>query len=253
MSIDEIHAVLCRLRDAARGEGMRDRRREQSDWRSVDAWIRRQRTTKGSEGDDVAQEALIAIARRIGDLDARDPASAAAWLSRIARHKQIDVARVRAREGKRVEPVGDEEATDAIARDDAGHVDNDALARLTAIVEEAITTHVATLELAAADRQMRRMQARASLHRVLGASQSELRAALALEDSMPGDRLHKWVERGRPILAAALEAEAGKHESPARELLERLREVALERRADAGIARPSRRKKAVTSVGGEDG
>ena len=44
-----------------------------------------------------------------------------------------------------------------------------------------------------------------------------------------------------------------KHESPARELLERLREVALERRADAGIARPSRRKKAGASGEGEDG
>jgi DNA-directed RNA polymerase specialized sigma24 family protein len=244
-SIDELFAALCRLRDAARG-GARDRQREQSDWRAVDAWLRRQRAARESE--DAVQEALLSIARRVGELDARDAPSAAAWLSRIVKHKRIDEARQRAREGKRVEPIGDELPTDSIARDDAWQLDDDALARLIHVVEEAITTHVATLGLPAGDAMLRRMQARATLQRVLGATQAELRATLAIDDAIGDARVHKWIERGRPLLVRSLDRVEADPDEPLHALIDRLREVALERRIDAGIARPGRRKSAGESV-----
>jgi len=240
-STDELFAALCRLRDAARS-GARDRRREHDDWRTVDAWLRRQRAAHDSDGDDLVQESLLSIARRIGELDARDGSSAAAWLSRIVRHKRIDRVRQRARQGQRVEPIADESPTDAIARDDAWQLDDDAHVRLVQIVEEAITQQVATLTLPAAEGALRRTQARATLHRVLGASQTELRAALAIDDAVTNDRVHKWVERGRPVLVAALDRIVTDPDDVLRVLVDRLREVALERRIDAGIARPGRRK-----------
>jgi DNA-directed RNA polymerase specialized sigma24 family protein len=236
-STDELFAALSRLRDAARG-GTRELRSERADWRTVDAWLRRHRIARSEGGDDLLQEALLAVARRVGGLEARDGSSAAAWLVRVLRHKQIDAARIRA--SQRVEPLEDDAL--AATTHDAPPLDDDALDRIVAIVEDAIAMHVSTLELAPADALLRRLQARATLQRALGATGPEIRHALAIDDAVRDDRLHKWVERGRPILVAALARIGAEPGSVLASAIEQLRDVALERRIDAGIARPARRK-----------
>ncbi len=242
---DELLLALSRLRDAARGSVPRARAREQSDWRAVEAFVRHSRATYGQDGDDVVQETLIAMARHVADLDARDAASAIAWATRIVRHKKIDLARARAREGKRAEARdGDASAVDQLERDDGTPIDDRALAVLIEVVEEGIAARVESLGIAsAADRQLKRMQARATLHRVLGQSTAHLRGVLALPPTFADDRLHKWVERGRPLLVAVLDALAWDHEGAARGVFTALREAALARRVDAGLARPDRRKR----------
>lgn len=246
---DELFAALSRLRDAARG-GVRELARERVDWRLVETFVRRSRATQGAEGDDVAQETLIAVARHVADLDARDAASAVAWCARIARHKKIDFVRARAREGKRAEATeADASAVDLIERDDGSPIDDRALARLVEVVEDGIARYVEGLAIrSAVERQLKRTQARATLHRVLGAETAQLREVLALEPGFAADRLHKWVERGRPLLVAVLDRLAWDHEGDAHEVFMTLREAVLARRADAGVARPERRK----SRGGPD-
>jgi hypothetical protein len=186
---------------------------------------------------------MIAIARHVDDLDARDPGSAIAWCARIAHHKRIDLVRARVR---RV-PVdaareGEPSAVDFLERDDGRPIDDRALAMLIEVVETAIAAHVEGLAIGSADRQLKRSQARATLHRLLGTDTEQLRAVLAVEPTFGSDRLAKWVERGRPILVAVLERLAWDHEGDAREMAFALRDMALSRRIDAGIARPERRR-----------
>lgn len=239
---EELLGALGRLRDAARGV-RRDRTRELADWRVVDAFVRRNRAAMGEDGDDIAQDALIAIARHVGTLDAEDPGAVVAWVTRIVRHKKIDRIRRRAIERKQLEPsTGETSAVDLLERDDGGPIDEQALGRLVEAVEEGLIAYVATLRLAPAEAHLRRLQARATLHRVLGESVPELRAILALDESVTTERLWKWIERGRPTLDATLERLIAAHEGDAAAVFEALREALHVRRADAGIARPSRRK-----------
>lgn len=240
---DELFAALSRLRDAARGASARDLPRERADWRAVESFVRGSRAALGDDGDDVVQDTLFSIAKHLAELDARDVAGVIAWVTRIARHKKIDLARARVREGHRVEPrEPDVSAVDLLERDDGHPLDDRALAVLIEVVEEAIATRFDALASPAADRLLKRTQARAALHRVLGAERLELRATLGLDPSVGDDRLHKWVERGRPLLAGVLESLMWDHEGDARELFAALREAALTRRIDAGQARPGRRK-----------
>lgn len=240
---DELFAALSRLRDAARNSAARDLGRERADWRAVESFVRRSRATLGPDGDDVVQDTLFSIAKHVADLDARDVASVIAWATRIARHKKIDLARARAREGKRVEShEGEPSAVELLERDDASPIDDRALAVLVEVVEEAIAARFDALPGPAADRLLKRTQARATLHRILGADRSELRSLLGLEASVSDDRLHKWVERGRPLLVTVLDGLAWDHEGDARSIFVALREAALTRRADAGVGRPERRK-----------
>ncbi|MFO0686206.1 MAG: sigma factor [Sandaracinus sp.] len=240
---DELYRALGRLRDAARGVAQRDRVRELADWRSVETFLRRSRSAVGPDHDDVVQDALVSIAKHVGTLEADEPGAAVAWVTRIVRHKKIDHARMRVRRLDRV--VLDEaeaSALDRLERDDGRAVDERALGMLVEVVEEGLTAYVATLSLPAHEAHLRRLQARATLHRVLGESVADLRAILALDESVGVDRLSKWVERGRPTLDAALERMIPAHEAEAATVLEALREAVRARRSDAGLSRPARRK-----------
>lgn len=240
----ELFAALSRLRDAARGQRARELVQERNDWRAVEAFVRQNRAARGQDGDDVTQDALIAMARHVGDLDARDAPGALAWCARIAHHKKVDMARARAREGRRAQAhEPDTTAVDLLERDDGHPIDDRALAILISVVEERIHTHVEKLGISsAAERQLKRTQARATLHRVLGAETPQLRSVLALDPGFAPDRLHKWVERGRPLLLAVLESLAWDHEGDAQDVVNMLRDAVLARRVDAGVARPGRRK-----------
>jgi DNA-directed RNA polymerase specialized sigma24 family protein len=240
----ELLGALMRLRDAARGTALRDLARERADWRIVETLVRRTRSAQGSDGDDVLQETLIAIARHVVDLDARDAGAAVAWCARIASHKKIDLARARTRERQKVEAHEAElDVVDLIERDDGRPIDDRALALLIDGIEDAIVRHVDALGIrSATERQLKRTQARATLHRVMGAETDQLRGVLGLEPSFGNARLAKWVERGRPLLLAVVEGLAWDHEGTARDVLFTLRDLVLTRRADAGLARPARRK-----------
>lgn len=242
---DELFRALGRLRDAARGVTGRDRVRELADWRSVEAFLRRSRSAVGPDRDDVVQDALVSIAKHVGALEADEPGAAIAWVTRIVRHKKIDHARMRVRRLDR--PVlGEAEgsAVEQLERDDGRAVDERALGMLVEVVEEGLAAYVETLALPAHEAHLRRLQARATLHRVLGESVADLRAILALDASVGADRLSKWVERGRPTLDAALARMIPDHEADAATVLEALREAVQARRGDAGVARPARRKSA---------
>jgi DNA-directed RNA polymerase specialized sigma24 family protein len=241
----ELFGALTRLRDAARGAQPRDLAAERVDWRRVEVFVRRSRAAEGQDCDDVVQEALLAIARHVGDLDARDEGASVAWCARIVRHKKIDLSRARAREGQRVETRQDEPtAVDLLEGDDGRAIDDRALSILLEVVDEAIVKHVDGLGIrSAAERQLKRSQARATLHRVMGTDTAELRSVLALEPSFGADRLAKWIERGRPILVAVLDRLAWDHEGDAKDVVLALREAVLARRVDAGVARPDRRKR----------
>ncbi len=241
---DELFAALGRLRDAARGARARDLSAERRDWRAVEVFVRRSRVSQGQDGDDVVQEALLSIARHVAELDARDPGAVVAWCTRIARHKKIDLTRMRAREGERVATPDDEpSAVDRLERDDGQPIDDRALTSLLEGIETGIAVHVDGLKIgSASERQLKRMQARATLHRVMGTETAELRGLLGLEPSFGSDRLAKWVERGRPLLVAVLERLAWDQDDTARGVLFALRDAVLARRADAGQARPERRK-----------
>ncbi len=242
---DELLGALGRLRDAARGAVPRHRERELRDWRAVEAFVRRSRAATGSDGDEVAQDALIAIARHVGSLEASDPAAAVTWVTRIVRHKKIDHARIRARARQiRATDSGEASAIDQLERDDGRPVDERALGMLVEVVEEGIAAHVASLGLPPPEAHLRRLQARATLHRLLGESVDDLRAILALDASFGGDRLSKWIERGRPTLDAALARMIPAHDTDAAMVLETLREAVQLRRGDHGVARPARRRSA---------
>jgi DNA-directed RNA polymerase specialized sigma24 family protein len=240
----ELLGALTRLRDAARGTALRDLARERADWRIVETLVKRTRAAQGADGDDVLQETLLAIARHVADLDARDAGAAVAWCTRIASHKKIDLARARVREGQKVEARDPEvDVVDLLERDDGHAIDDRALAVLIEGIDDAIVRHVDGLGIAsAAERQLKRTQARATLHRVMGAETDQLRSVLALEPTFGSDRLAKWVERGRPLLLAVVERLAWDHEGNARDVLFSLRDLVLARRVDAGVARPKRRK-----------
>lgn len=72
-----------------------------------------------------------------------------------------------------------------------------------------------------------------------------IEAALAPHAAPSRDALYKWIERGRAVLldvADAWLAELDGDDSDARLVPEVLRQLVEVRRADAGVARPARRK-----------
>lgn len=222
------------------------RARDAAAWGIVASFLRGLRATRGDEGEDVAHDALIAIVLHADDLRSPAPGAAVRWCARIAQRKRIDVARAR---GPRWQLV-DAAAVELPVRDDGRHLDDRALDVLVETIEDAIDRYVNGLTLPAETRMLRRHQARAALHRVLGADTAAIVGMLALGRRFRSDRLAKWVERGRPILIAALERLAWDHDGEVREVAFALREIALVPWRHVG-ARPRRRRSATELQLGE--
>jgi hypothetical protein len=240
-TLDELFEALVRAREAARTGAPGSHR----DWRVIERWVRSMHLARReSDRDEIAQDTLLAIARHVGRLEATTPEGAAKWVGVIARHKRIDHLRLRIRERTLfAKESGDEPLIDTIERDDGGALDDATLGALIDGIEDAIVAHVEQSTPVARDRMLRKLQARACLHRLLGHDAEAIRAALRLEPDVSDERLYKWIERGRALVAAATEVLAQQAEEEAlRQVLEALGEAAGARRVDAGIARPERRK-----------
>jgi DNA-directed RNA polymerase specialized sigma24 family protein len=238
VSDDELYAALDALRAAD------DRYAASADvhWRVIDVWLRTRFGGRGADADDARQETMISIARHVREMEADQPAAAAKWVATIHRRKRVDAFRSRKKDAiaRGLERTrGDEEGEGAIELVEGGierGVDPRTIERVVADVEDRVAVHLEETCDDPIARHARRTWARAALRRlVFEEGFEELEAALGDGKPLPRDRVYKWVERGRPIVLAALEG----WES---EVAIAIREIVAPRRIDAGRPRPERRK-----------
>ncbi|MCC6877700.1 MAG: hypothetical protein IT378_25550 [Sandaracinaceae bacterium] len=244
--------ALCALRDAADPSASEHRAR----WRTIARWLEQAFAGASAEHDEARQATLISLLRHVHELRAESPLQAAKWVAVIHRRKRVDLARRRAADPvhgalrhERAQERGDARGAliDRVAAEES-------LAGDPALIEqvvERVLFHVARdleeTERNAAKRLLRATQAQACLLRVVHeADAGAIAAALDVGEPLTKERIYKWVERGRPVVLAAIarwerEAEPEDREHVA-EVARALREIVEERRADAGIARPARRK-----------
>lgn len=242
-SLDALFDALSALRDA--GDPL-DRRHD-ARWRTIDAYLRATFPAEGAEADEARQETLIAIGRAVGQMEAAVPLQAAKWIATIHRRKVVDGVRARRRDPARsgLDREGDASLVDRLEADDRPSVGPDAIARVVAALEDEIDAHLLEVERSAVKRQLHRTQARAAVHRLLlEADFDEIVRALDAGEALGRDRVYKWVERGRPVVLAALERWARRAGEGSTEagIADAIREIVEARRADAGQPRPSRRK-----------
>lgn len=246
-SPDTLFDALVALRD---GGDPLDRRHD-ARWRTIDAWLRATFPAVDADADEARQETLLAIARGVVSMEASVPAQAMKWISIIHRRKKIDGLRVRSRDpvrrGLDRGGQGDElpPLVEQIAGIDEPRVDPAAIERILETVEEHVEAILAEdHEHSPAGRHLRRLQARATLRRlVLEADFEELTRSLDADEPLTRDRVYKWVERGRPLVLAALDrwiAEEGEGTMVA-SIAAVVRGIVEARRSDAGRARPERR------------
>jgi DNA-directed RNA polymerase specialized sigma24 family protein len=218
-------------------------------WRWLLGWVRaRSRGFAGSgPREDVEQETLVAIARHVRHMEADTPLGAAKWVSTILRRKHVDALREKA-----VDPVTrglasspEESPLDELAAEEPLPAAHAVLEDRYDRMERALLEFVEQSEPNVLTRVTRRAQARAAFYRlVLDLDAEGVDSRLRMAEPVGKDRLYKWVERGRPLVAAAMRAWAERH--PSDEEIAALAKVAIElveeRRADAGKPRPSRRR-----------
>lgn len=224
-SADNLFVAL----EVARDEGDRRSPRATGAWRTIEAHVRR--VLPREEQADARQDALVAIHGALQSLRATSPASVGSWVRTICRNLEIDGHR-RARCSGAVpfeEHFGARAAVAALAIPP-----EQAQVVLDAFIER-VDHHLAA---APRSRTTRRVQAVVALRRLaLDESLPEIAARLDLAISPM--LLTKWVERGRKVIIETVEGEADRDLADFYEPLARL---ARERRADASIPRPSRRK-----------
>ncbi len=220
-------------------------------WRVVSEHLHRGGPSKSADEEDTVQEVLITLARCVQSMRATTPEGAAAWLSTIRRRKRTDGARSGGREPALLglRGVSDQPEApsplDALPSPDPRTLPPDAVERLIDTLESHVDRWLLEHERSATARQLKRLQARATLHRtLLGAGHAELVAALDADEPLSEDRVYKWVERGRAVVLAGLgrwQAEV-EDDPDDRAFLRSLREAFEARRSDAGVARPERRR-----------
>jgi len=248
-SLDDLFDALSALRDA----GDPFDRRHDAAWRVIDAHLRASFPGDGADADEARQETLIAIGRGVTSMSATVPLQAAKWIVTIHRRKIVDHVRARKRDPahRGLDRDAESPLVDRLEADDRRPLGPAAIARVIATVEEEVDGYLAETEPSPAERQLRRIQARAALHRhVLEADLEDL--LRVLEADAPGrdagplgrDRIYKWVERGRPIVVAALDRWASRCGEGSIEagIAVAVREIVEARRVDAGKPRPDRRK-----------
>jgi hypothetical protein len=225
-------------------------RRHDAEWRAIDGFLRATFPGGGSDGDETRQETLIAIARGVHAMEATVPLAAMKWVSTIHRRKKVDAIRARSRDPveRGLARGASDEGTSILDRleSEGARPDEEAIARVIATIEDQVAAMLAESEASPAIRHLRRLQARASLRRlVLEEGFEAIIEALDADEPLTRERVYKWVERGRAIVTAALDRwarEAGEGSTVA-EVAGVVREVMVERRVDAGRPRPARRRR----------
>jgi len=225
-------------------------------WRAVMAFLRVE-DPRGT--DDARQETTINVMRFVRSFEGQSPGEAVRWLRTVHRHRSRDLWRVDVRDPVRgaLEQKGPDAEREAPAVErlaapeptHAGHA-ADALGRTTDAVFTRLDALLEQEGLSAAKRELRRTQARAAWLRLVCEDDADaIDAALAPQRAPSRDALYKWIERGRAVLLAViaqwlaeLADDAHEDDETARLVPETLRGIIGERRADAGVARPERRK-----------
>jgi DNA-directed RNA polymerase specialized sigma24 family protein len=213
-------------------------------WRVVLDWVRARVRPRDPRRDDVVQETLLAIARHVRHMDAGTPRQAARWASVIVRRKVIDGLRDDEHDAVSVGLSEGDAALETLPGAEPAPPAELLEAQHRAI-EEIVVAHIERSEASASVRLTRRAMARAALYRlVVDLEPDAVEDRLGLPEPVGRDRLYKWVERGRAIVAEAMRAwrsgSAGQRDVDA--IAEVVVELVETRRADAGKPRPERRR-----------
>ncbi len=218
-------------------------------WRIIADWVECAFPGGGSEGEDSRQEAMISLLRNVGRMQAEAPLQCAKWVSTIVRRKRVDAIRVMMNDPVRQAIKREPKRADATPLLDRLHCDGHpsltpaALESLVTLVLTHVHRAIDEATKSASKRQLRRTQAQATLLRlVCGWDADALIEALDYGEPIGKDRIYKWVERGRAPVTLGLQRWAQTAEGEEVVLIEVLREIVEERRVDAGVARPGRRK-----------
>jgi len=242
-----LFVALVALRDAAQKTGPATDRH----WRVVYDWLEATFVPRRADDSELTQRAVLRVMDAVGGLEATSPRAAARWLGTIRKRIAMDASRTRIRARERQvgigSRVGEVELVDEGPRPDEGGGRGDAHARLEAL-EESLRDRIGTLvDARTQDARKRvgdRLRADAAIARAVHRrGEAEIRDALGAAAPPSRDALYKWVERGRELVLATLDAWAAEPGlSPEQlELLAVYRGILAGRRVDAGKARPARR------------
>ena len=192
---------------------------------------------------------MISLVRNVGRMQAEAPLQCAKWVSTILKRKRIDTLRVMAsdpvRQGLKREPVGADSTPllDRIHSDGHPSLTPAVLESLVTLVLNHVHRAIDDSTPSASKRQLRRTQSQATLLRlVCGWDAEAIAEALDYGEAIGKDRIYKWVERGRAPVRLGLDRWAQTAEGEEVAVIEVLREMTDDRRADAGQPRPDRRK-----------
>lgn len=242
--VDALYEHLSALRDA---EEPTDRQHD-ARWREIARWLDQAFPGKARELEDARQETLVSLMRHVGTMRAEGPLQAAKWVGTILRRKRIDVQRARSADpierGLRMES-GRSDLTPILDRleADPAPLDARAIDEVVATVLEHVHRALEENEASASKRQLWRTQAQAALLRlVLDEDAEAIAAALDHGEPLGRDRIYKWVERGRKVVHLGLDRWEAQCAPDDRQVIAVLRETMDDRRADAGVPRPDRRK-----------
>lgn len=245
--VEPLHEHLIVLRDASDPADPRHDRR----WREIARWL--EQAFPARDLEDARQEALVSLVRYVPLMRAETPLQAAKWVSTIVRHKRLDVARSRSKDPVHKALERESRREDATAPLERLIADEPRLAE-PAVLDSLVTTVLEHVHRAleetehnAARRQLRRTQAQATLLRLVSdADADEIARALDCGEPIGKDRVYKWVERGRPVVQLGLDRWARTADAEEREeiapVIAALRDLVDQRRADAGVPRPERRR-----------
>jgi DNA-directed RNA polymerase specialized sigma24 family protein len=242
--VEPLYEQLCALRDAESATDPRHAAR----WREVSRWLAQAYPGSSRELEDARQETLVSLVRHVSAMRAEGPLQAAKWVGTILRRKRIDVQRTRSSDpverALRSEPRS-ADVKPLIDRIEAAPppIDRRVVDEVVATVLEHVHRALEETERSATKRQLRRTQAQAALLRlVLDEDAATIASALDHGEPLGNDRIYKWVERGRPVVQLGLDRWEAEGDPDAQPVIEVLRETMDERRADAGVPRPERRK-----------
>ncbi len=221
----------------------RGSRRCDAAWSALEAWLG---ARLRHDEEDIHQEVLVAVFRRVGMMEAQGPGQALVWLSAILKNKRIDALRRKQLQRERHSDLHEGVPGERVAapEGDPPRSARDAEETL-ARVEAAVRDHVDASEKTPSSRAGRRLRAQACLDRLVrGLEADAILERLALDEPISRGLLDKWVERGRAPIEAAMTAWAAS--APDDEDVQRVASHVLERvrarRADQGRPRPARRK-----------
>ncbi|MBK8170553.1 MAG: hypothetical protein IPK60_09440 [Sandaracinaceae bacterium] len=229
--------------DELRGGSDRHSRTHDLAWRVVFQFV----GTIRPLDEDAQQETLLRISRAIASFAGQTAGEAVRWVKTVHTRKHIDQVRKSARD-----PVaqnldrarGDDETQPSVELLSAAP-EAPSVAALNAFADELFVRVdeelMRTIPRDSARRHLRRTWARAAFLRLVYELDSDaIVRELALTEPPSKDLISKWVERGRAVIRDTLDAWPDDDDRSL--VIETLRALMDERRADAGKARNSRRK-----------